>query len=201
MHNVGVDPHTVLGVAPGATPDEVTAAFRRLAKRHHPDRSGEDGQRIRDINRAYAMLRDGIVEQAPAPTPRTRPRKPPPGAWLTPALRLALGPELLRALSPGEDVLLVAAASTWDAHDVRLALTDRRLVWLRDDALTDRVRSLNRADVTRVETRRARLGRTGELRIGVREGRRLEFAELRPEVLGAIEHALQQPRAAADTQL
>lgn len=33
----GDDPHTVLGVPPGATPDEVTAAYRRQMLQHHPD--------------------------------------------------------------------------------------------------------------------------------------------------------------------
>ena len=33
--------HEVLGVRPGATRDEVAAAFRRYALRHHPDRGGD----------------------------------------------------------------------------------------------------------------------------------------------------------------
>ncbi len=34
------DPYRVLGVAPGASPDEVRCAYRRLAKRYHPDSAG-----------------------------------------------------------------------------------------------------------------------------------------------------------------
>jgi molecular chaperone DnaJ len=32
------DPYEVLGVTPGATPDEVRRAYRELVRRHHPDR-------------------------------------------------------------------------------------------------------------------------------------------------------------------
>ena len=36
-----MSPHEVLGVRVGAPTDEVTAAFRRYARRHHPDRGGD----------------------------------------------------------------------------------------------------------------------------------------------------------------
>jgi curved DNA-binding protein CbpA len=36
-----LQPHDVLGVAPAASPAEVTEAFRRFALRHHPDRGGD----------------------------------------------------------------------------------------------------------------------------------------------------------------
>lgn len=193
----GVDPHAVLGVGPAASPDEVTAAYRRLAKRHHPDRTGDDGRAIRDINRAYAMLRDGEVERTPRPRTRRRPETM--GAWLPASVRMALGFELLRRLHPGEMVERIAAASTWDAHDVRLVLTDRRVVWLRDDALGDRVRWVARDQIERVEARPARRRRAGELRLHLKEGRRLDFAELRPESLGALSRALQDEATSADT--
>jgi hypothetical protein len=202
LHNVGVDPHAVLGVAPGSSPEEVTAAYRRMAMRHHPDRAGGDGKAIRDINAAYAMLRDGLAAQTGRPGERgTAPAAaaPGPGAWVAPSLRIALGHELLRALQPAEDVRLVASAATWDAHDVRLVLTDRRLVWLRDDALSDRVRSLPLAQIEAVEGRRARRRASGELRLRTSEGRRLSFAELRLHVLGALERALQPRPRPADT--
>jgi hypothetical protein len=61
------DPHDVLGVDPGATPTEIKAAWRRLARTHHPDLTGDDpaasGRATRlmaEINDAYAALtRDG----------------------------------------------------------------------------------------------------------------------------------------------
>jgi curved DNA-binding protein CbpA len=54
------DPYVVLGVPPGATTEQVTAAYRRLARRHHPDVSGDGGaeRRMAEINAAWTVLRD-----------------------------------------------------------------------------------------------------------------------------------------------
>ncbi|HEX7321773.1 MAG TPA: J domain-containing protein [Mycobacterium sp.] len=61
------DPYTVLNVSPIATPDEITRAYRRQLRVHHPDiRSAAtepsdnpdaDGL-LREILDAYALLRD-----------------------------------------------------------------------------------------------------------------------------------------------
>ena len=59
------DPYIVLGLPPSASWEEISAAHRRLAKLHHPDRlvnaSVEErtagDQRIRDLNVAYMELR------------------------------------------------------------------------------------------------------------------------------------------------
>ena len=83
-------------------------------------------------------------------TPRARR-----AAWLAEPMRRALGPELLAALHPGEDVALVTPASVWASPQALLAVTDRRLLWLLDDAVTGRVRSLDLAAITGVETRLA----------------------------------------------
>lgn len=56
------DPYEVLGVPRHATPEEIKAAFRKLAAQHHPDRNpGDEGaqQRFKDINAAYQLLSDG----------------------------------------------------------------------------------------------------------------------------------------------
>lgn len=61
------DPHEVLGVDLGASPTQIKAAWRRLARTHHPDLTGDDPaasrvatQRMAEINDAYAALtRDG----------------------------------------------------------------------------------------------------------------------------------------------
>src|SRR5215212_8256808 len=57
------DPHDVLGVETGATPTEVKAAWRKLARRHHPDLIGDDPaasrvatRQMAEINEAYAAL-------------------------------------------------------------------------------------------------------------------------------------------------
>jgi hypothetical protein len=57
------DPYAVLGVEPGASPDEIKAAWRTLARRHHPDLTGDDPdiarratRRMAEINAAYAAL-------------------------------------------------------------------------------------------------------------------------------------------------
>jgi curved DNA-binding protein len=49
--------YETLGVAKDATPDQIKAAYRRLAKQHHPDLGG-DTQRFQDITNAYDVLTD-----------------------------------------------------------------------------------------------------------------------------------------------
>jgi len=58
------DPHAVLGVDRGASPDEITRAYRELLKRYHPDRVADLGpelqrlahQKTVELQRAYAEL-------------------------------------------------------------------------------------------------------------------------------------------------
>lgn len=55
------DPYSVLGVAKSATEKEIRAAFRKLAKKYHPDvnpgnKEAED--RFKSINQAYDILGD-----------------------------------------------------------------------------------------------------------------------------------------------
>ncbi len=52
--------HEVLGVAIEATPAEITAAYRRLAMVHHPDRGG-DADSFRRIRAAYEALLPGSL--------------------------------------------------------------------------------------------------------------------------------------------
>lgn len=60
------DPYEVLGVPRGASDDEVTKAYRRLAKKYHPDLNPGDAQaeeKMREINAAYDMIKSGKADQ------------------------------------------------------------------------------------------------------------------------------------------
>lgn len=52
------DYYEILGIAKNATPEEVKAAFRRLAHVHHPDKKGGNTDRFKEINEAYQVLSD-----------------------------------------------------------------------------------------------------------------------------------------------
>jgi DnaJ domain len=199
----GVDPHAVLGLEPGASPDEVHRAYRQLAKRFHPDHAGaNEGEMMISINAAYDLLRDRLEEGHEGPaTARgaaATADQPQPGddddngtiiagAWLAPNVRRVLARELLQALEPGEPVEDVVLTSTSDAHDVQLALTDRRLLWLRDDAIMGRVRSIRYHEIADVQAKRSRFGSGGQLRVrSGPTGRWLRFFDLGPDVLGRV---------------
>src|SRR6478672_1293050 len=54
------NPYKVLAVDPSADPDVISAAYRALSKKFHPDvnKTPEAESRMRDLNRAYDMLKD-----------------------------------------------------------------------------------------------------------------------------------------------
>jgi hypothetical protein len=52
--------YDVLGVAAGASASELHRAYVRAARAHHPDRSGGDADRMREINRAWEVLGDPV---------------------------------------------------------------------------------------------------------------------------------------------
>jgi hypothetical protein len=191
-----VDPHEVLGVAPGASADEVAAAYREAAKRVHPDRApGPDAaRRMAELNAAYDQLRGG---SAPPPPPRARFSPSAPrvrdGSWLTDVLRRRLGPELTAALHDREHVSIVTPAATWASPQTILAVTDRRLLWLLDDAVTGRVRSLPFHAIASVDhALRWPWRRDAVVRIRIRSGRRFTFSHLQPDVAEAIAERLRR---------
>jgi hypothetical protein len=189
-----MDPYAVLGVRPGAPDQELAAAYRDAAKRWHPDRAGaEGGEKMAEINAAYDLVRamaqhesgtfrDPGVGSAPAPEGapgRSR------GEWLIAPIRRALGPELLSTLNRDEAVRLVTPVSTWASPRAILAVTDRRLLWLLDDAPVARVHSLAFRNVAEIAHRVKR--RHATLTVRTLGGRKHVFHDLRPGTAATIE--------------
>ena len=54
------DYYAVLGVARDASEDEIKRAFRKLARKHHPDvsKAADAAARMQEVNEAYDVLRD-----------------------------------------------------------------------------------------------------------------------------------------------
>ena len=55
------DPYKVLGVSPNASDEEVKTAYRRLAKKYHPDLNPGDpraAERMNEINAAYDQIKN-----------------------------------------------------------------------------------------------------------------------------------------------
>jgi DnaJ-class molecular chaperone len=60
------DPYAILGLKPDADAAEIKAAYRRLAKEHHPDAHGKnatprDRARFQEVTAAYNLLKDGTA--------------------------------------------------------------------------------------------------------------------------------------------
>ncbi len=77
------DDYSLLGVRPNASPEEVRAAYRLLAKRYHPDVHHGDGARtvaansakFAEVTEAYLRIKDGAPRRSPADG-RTGPAAP-----------------------------------------------------------------------------------------------------------------------------
>jgi molecular chaperone DnaJ len=56
------DYYEVLGIAKGASADEIKKAFRKEAIKHHPDRGGDEAK-FKELNEAYEVLKDSSKKQ------------------------------------------------------------------------------------------------------------------------------------------
>lgn len=66
------DPHEILGVKPGASEADIKKAYRKLAKKFHPDSGAASGEEFRRITEAYQLLLDPqvrIASDSKMPTP------------------------------------------------------------------------------------------------------------------------------------
>ncbi|HEX5913549.1 MAG TPA: J domain-containing protein, partial [Rubrobacter sp.] len=75
------DPYGLLGVPRGATDDDIRKAYRRLARKHHPDANPDDPhaeERFKEIQQAHEILSNPIKRRAyderSRPSPQRRAR-------------------------------------------------------------------------------------------------------------------------------
>jgi curved DNA-binding protein CbpA len=51
-----MDPYLILGVAYGASQEEIKGAFRKLAHKYHPDKPTGDAEKFKKVTAAYSQL-------------------------------------------------------------------------------------------------------------------------------------------------
>jgi curved DNA-binding protein CbpA len=115
-HRDEVDPYSVLGVSHDASPLEIRRAYRRLARRQHPDLNARpDGpERFVALTRAYELLNDSAARARYDDAVESRAASVPPGVKRVAARRarpadpsivrrgiLDLSPEEVERLSRG----------------------------------------------------------------------------------------------------
>jgi curved DNA-binding protein CbpA len=90
-----VDPYAELGVSRDASSEEIRRAYRRVARRHHPDVNRDPGgpERFAAAARAYEILNDPAArarydDRFPGPVPIRRSPKPRPAVGRRAVLEL-----------------------------------------------------------------------------------------------------------------
>ena len=57
------DYYEILGISKGASDEEIKKAYRKAAHQHHPDKSGGDEAKFKEVNEAYQVLSDKAKRQ------------------------------------------------------------------------------------------------------------------------------------------
>ncbi|MCD0501656.1 DnaJ C-terminal domain-containing protein [Bordetella petrii] len=180
------DYYQALGVQPDASEDDIRRAYRKLARKYHPDVSKESDaeSRMRDINEAYDVLRDTEKRQAydklASGAPPEGDFQPPPG-W-------DQGFEFHRTASPGDEAqfseffsTLFGGRARHTPHDFRARGEDHHATIDVDleDALKGATREVSLRAVHLDDQGRPQMQtRTLSVRIppGVREGQYIRLA-------------------------
>ena len=104
------DYYEVLGISKGASEDEIKKAYRKTAKKYHPDLHPDDPvaeAKFKECNEAYEVLGDPTTSALPGLTPTTAPDRA-----ATAAVALALTAATLTwAISSPPSLAVEAAAS------------------------------------------------------------------------------------------
>ncbi len=82
--------YAALGLEPDADAAAIDKAYKRLIKRHHPDRAGGDASRAAEINRAYRELRRDKPGKDPLEWHEEWSEGRQPRGWIAAALLVAL---------------------------------------------------------------------------------------------------------------
>lgn len=101
----------ILGVAPGASVDEIRAAWKRVAFETHPDRNGGEREAFDRAKSAYARL----MEEHPAPSPK------PPEEEVeeepSPARSEVQRPQITARIEPLSEAAIAACARLLQTHE------------------------------------------------------------------------------------
>jgi hypothetical protein len=110
------DPYRVLGVGRDATPAEIKAAHRRLAKRFHPDAAAADEPVFLAVQGAYELLKDPLRraewdrKHAPGPV-----RAGEPTSRRSPFRKRPLEPKPSEPARPDPDVYSRSSGAAWSS--------------------------------------------------------------------------------------